>query len=322
MDSPTSADLLPKEFVQRLQMLLPKDRLDSVLDSFFRQKQATFRINTLKNSVDGSVHELKKQGFLLEEVTWMPGAFVLKNRDLPALQETENYKRGELYIQNLSSMLPVILLNPQPGETVLDMTAAPGSKTTQIAMHMQGQGVLIANDNHRQRFFKMKSILGQQGVQNIQISCKYGESFGKTHPGFFDKILLDAPCSTEGRFSMADPDSFRYWKPSKCKEMARKQKRLILSAVESLKPGGVLVYSTCTFAPEENEEVLNWMLQKVGPQIAFEKINLPFANIQMPLTEWEGKLFSEEIQHAVRILPDESMECFFVAKMIKQDICR
>src|SRR3989338_365125 len=178
MDSPTSADLLPKEFVQRLQMLLPKDRLDSVLDSFFRQKQATFRINTLKNSVDGSVHELKKQGFLLEEVTWMPGAFVLKNRDLPALQETENYKRGELYIQNLSSMLPVILLNPQPGETVLDMTAAPGSKTTQIAMHMQGQGVLIANDNHRQRFFKMKSILGQQGVQNIQISCKYGESFG------------------------------------------------------------------------------------------------------------------------------------------------
>ena len=121
---------------------------------------------------------------------------------------------------------------------------------------------------------------------------------------------------------MADPDSFRYWKPSKCKEMARKQKRLILSAVESLKPGGVLVYSTCTFAPEENEEVLNWMLQKVGPQIAFEKINLPFANIQMPLTEWEGKLFSEEIQHAVRILPDESMECFFVAKMIKQDICR
>jgi len=309
---------LPNVFLERLLKIVPASQWSLVEKSFSCQRNVTIRVNTFKTTREQLAESLSKNSIETQRVGWYENALTVLNQGTRTLQNTEAYQRGEFYIQNLSSMIPVIVLSPQPGEAVLDMTAAPGSKASQIAIHMNGRGIFVANDNHRQRFFKMKSILEQQGVSNVQLSCQYGENFGKTHPEFFDKILLDAPCSTEGRFNLSDPDTFQYWKISKCKEMSKKQKRLILSAVQALKPGGVLVYSTCTFAPEENEEVLNWMLRKVEGQVRFEKIELPLANVQVPLQEWGGKFFSPDIKNAIRILPDESMEGFFVAKMIKK----
>ena len=150
---------------------------------------------------------------------------------------------------------------------------------------------------------------------------KPGELFGRDEPESFDRILLDAPCSAEGRFQVREPASFHYWKPAKIKEMARKQKNLILSAFRALKPGGRLVYSTCTFAPEENEMVLEWLIDKCNAKGAasldFEKVNLSFPNRTAGLAGWEGKSFPRAVSQAVRIIPTPLMEGFYVACLRK-----
>ncbi len=200
-----------------------------------------------------------------------------------------------------------------------DCPAAPGSKTTQMACPMKGVGRIVANDNNRVRFFILKANVEGQGVPNVELSLQYGEAFGRKQPQRFDRVLLDAPCSAEGRFLVCDPKSFRFWKVPKVREMARKQKKLLFSAVGALKPGGILVYSTCTYAPEENEEVLSWALEKFGSALELEPVQLSVRN-QMPgLSGWEGKAFHPSLRRAVRILPNDRMEGFFVARVRKRE---
>lgn len=215
-------------------------------------------------------------------------------------------------------MLPALVLAPQPGETVLDLTAAPGSKTTQIACLMRGQGRMIANDNNRIRFFKLKANVEAQGASNVELSLRAGEVLGRTHPGVFDRVLVDAPCSAEGRFQVREPASLRYWKPRKVQEMARKQRRLLASGLAAVKPGGVLVYSTCTFAPEENEGMVDWALSKFGAAVMLEPIALELPNRMPGLTRWEGKVFDPSVARTARILPTPDMEGFFLARFRKR----
>jgi 16S rRNA (cytosine1407-C5)-methyltransferase len=287
--------------------------------------------------------KLEHQGFRLEKVSWYPDAFLLRGGRLRDLQETEAYRKGEIYVQSLSSMIPPLVLDPQPGERVLDLTAAPGSKTTQMACLMKGEGEIIANDNNRIRFFKLKANVELQGAAPVKLMMKHGELFGRDFPESFDRVLLDAPCSAEGRFQVREPASFRYWKPAKIKEMARKQKNLILSALRALRPGGTLVYSTCTFAPEENEEVLNWTVGKLGDQIEIENVGersprayrpvgpearrpeggatpplQQISNRMSGLTQWELERFHPSVRQAIRILPTPQMEGFFLARIHKK----
>jgi len=247
---------LPAEFLTRLQKLVPTNHFDRIANTFSEKVPTTFRVNTLKKSVSDVRAELHQLNLRCDYVPWYPEAFILRSGRLRDLQTTNLYTHGEIYVQSLSSMLPPIILNPQADEQVLDLTAAPGSKTTQIAVMMGDMGTLVANDNNRVRFFRLKANVEIQGIQNIKLSLKYGESFGRFHADTFDKVLLDAPCSSEGRFFANEPKTYRYWKLRKVYEMARKQKKLIASAIQCLKPGGIMVYSTCTFAPEENEAVL------------------------------------------------------------------
>ena len=156
-----------------------------------------------------------------------------------------------------------------------------------------------------------------QGAANVETTLRYGEAFGREQPEGFDRVLADVPCSTEGRFDVSEPSSYTYWKPSKVKEMARKQKRLIYSAVAALKPGGVLVYSTCTFAPEENEAVVDWALKKFAGARALEPVSLGFTNHLPGLAAWEKRAFDPSMKLARRILPTEDMEGFFIARLRK-----
>ena len=218
-------------------------------------------------------------------------------------------------------MLPPLVLEPQPGETILDLTAAPGSKTTQMACLMKGEGRIVANDNNRIRFFKLKANVELQGAANVELSLRPGELFGRDFPESFDRILLDAPCSAEGRFNVREPASYKYWKLAKIKEMARKQKNLIISALRSLKAGGALVYSTCTFAPEENEAVLDWVIKKFsdrGKSLGIEKIILPLTNQIAGFVKWEGESFHPAVRDALRILPAPLVEGFFLARIRKE----
>ena len=216
---------LPAEFLERLRKIIPPQKWDEIANTFTEPRPTTFRVNTLKV---GATHasplqeKLEHLGFRLEKVSWYADAFILKSGRLRDLQETKFYKNGEIYVQNLSSMLPPLVLDPQPGERVLDLTAAPGSKTTQIACLMKGEGEILANDNNQIRFFKLKANLelqvgarsprpegGETPPLQIQMMMRPGELFGRDFPESFDRILLDAPCSAEGRFLTTEPASYK-----------------------------------------------------------------------------------------------------------------
>lgn len=308
---------LPEPFLERLRLIVPCDKFDAVANTFTEPKPTTFRANTLKTSAKKVAEALENQGFRLERVSWYPDAFILKAGRLQELQKTSFYQNGEIYVQSLSSMIPPLVLDPKPGEEILDLTAAPGSKTTQLACLMNGEGKIVANDNNRPRFFKLKANLELQGVRNVELMQRYGESIGRMFPERFQKILLDAPCGTEGRFYVHEPETYCYWKPAKIREMVRKQKKLLYSAVQALGTGGVLVYSTCTFAPEENEGVLDWVLEKFQGVIAIEKIDFMLPNQTSGLGAWDDETFDASVRNARRILPTAQMEGFFVVKVRK-----
>ena len=312
------ARMLPELFLERLRHIIPSSRWDAVVNTFTRPKPTTFRVNTLKASPRVVWEQLAAEGFQLQRVPWYSDATILRSGRLRELQETAWYRDGSIYVQSLSSMLPPIVLDPQPGEMVLDIAAAPGSKTTQMACLMRGEGRIIANDNNRVRFFKLRANLQQQSAKNVELALYDGAIFGRQRPETFHRVLADVPCTAEGRFLASEPKSFGFWKPIKIREMVRKQKQLLASAILSLRSGGTLVYSTCTFAPEENEEIVHWALARWGEVIALEPITLPFANWLPGLRRWDKHVFDPSIERARRILPTDEMEGFFLARFRKK----
>lgn len=312
---------LPEEFLDRLKKIVPAGKFDQIANTFAEAKPTTFRINRLKVKEAGPIREkLEREGFRLESISWYPDAFILKEGRLRELQESDIYKNGEIYVQNLSSMIPPLILNPKAGEMVLDLTAAPGSKTTQMAAMMNGEEKIFAYENDKVRFFKLKSNLEMQGAKNVHAILGYGESVGRKFPNYFNKVLLDAPCSSEGRFNTKESSSFGYWKLRKIEEMARKQKKLFYSAFHTLKPGGTMVYSTCTFAPEENEGILDWAIQKFQDAIEIMEITNPvrsIANRMHGISVWGKEKFNQSVSKGVRILPSVQMEAFFVTQVRK-----
>jgi 16S rRNA (cytosine1407-C5)-methyltransferase len=317
----SEASVLPEEFLDRLRRIIPSSRWDRVVNTFTEPKPTTFRVNTLKADAASLREQLEAAGFRLEPVGWYRSAFILRGGRLRDLQDTPAYQHGALYVQSLSSMVPPLVLDARPGERLLDMAAAPGGKTTQLACLMEGRGTIIANDSNRVRFYKLQANILQQGAPNVELSLRYGETFGKNHPDAFDRVLVDAPCSTEGRFLTREPASYRQWKLRKVHEMVGKQRRLLRSAAGALKPGGSLVYSTCTFAPEENEAVVDWLLgEEAGDGLALEPISLSFPNTMPGLTRWEKRTFRPSLVHAIRIVPTDEMEGFFLARLRKRPL--
>ena len=308
---------LPELFLARLKKLVPAGKFDSIANTFAEAKPTTFRVNTLKTTISSVKNALERQNFSISAVSWFPSAFILKRGRQKELEQTEIYLEGEIYLQNLSSMVPPLILDPKPGEMILDLTAAPGGKTTQIACLMEGEGQITANENDKIRFEKMKNNINLQGASNVQLVLSYGESFGNKYPEQFDRVLVDAPCSAEGRFVAGQPASSRYCNLNKVKENAKLQKKLLMSGLKALKPGGVLVYSTCTFAPEENEEVVDFVLQSSGGTIELEPCKLTIPNQIPGLSQWEGRRFHTSLSRTLRILPTVEMEGFFASKMRK-----
>lgn len=312
------AAILPERFLERLKKIIPAEYYEEVLCSFSRERLTAFRMNRPGLKSQEVSAALRAAGLETEPVPGYESGFVLRKGDRRSLQETNLYQEGLLYIQGISSMLVPLVLNPLPGESVLDLAAAPGSKAGQIALMMQGKGKLTVNDSSRKRFFKLKANIEQTGLRNIKLSLVPGEKLGRKSPEVYDRVLLDAPCSSEGRFYTGDPASFRYWKPQKVREMVRKQKRLLMAAFSSLKPGGVLVYSTCTFSPEENEGVVDWGLRKFGSAALPEPVDLPAVNAIEGLTQWGRYRFEEGLRLARRILPAGGMEAFFICRIRKK----
>ena len=326
----------PALFIERLRQTVPSSYFEEVMASFVNKKSVVMRINTLKAEPEKVIDTLS--GLEFTTVPWCDHALVFDRTFLEALGKTDLIKNGVLYQQGLSSLLVARILNPQPNEDVLDLCSAPGSKTTQMAAMMRNTGHIAAVEHARARFYKLKSVIRLLGVENAQCHLMDGRKFSPlgvrwlpekrggqrgrddkyraTFEGF-DKVLVDAPCSSEGRFDLTDPKTFAYWSPRKIKEMKRKQKGLVLNAFRLLKPGGCMVYSTCTFAAQENEEVIDWILRKAGGMARLSDIHIDGIRRYPALLSWENKEYDPEIEKCLRILPDGRMQGFFIAKINK-----
>ena len=310
---------LPAEFLSRVERLLPAARLDGWRRSLRSPPAAAFRVNTLKASEEEAAAELRREGIAPRPLEWPPGAWIAPPDRRRALVDSAAAREGRVYVQNPSSVVPVLLLDPRPGEEVLDLAAAPGGKTVQIAGRMENRGRIAAVESVKGRFHRLRRNLERCGVTMARTYLADGGGVGRKVPERFDRVLLDAPCSSEGRFRAGDPASFRYWGPKKIRDMARKQKSLAISAVAALKPGGVLVYCTCTLAPEENEAIVDDLLQRFGETLEVEDLGLPEPFTAPVLTEWEGRRFHPAVERCARLAPDEAREAFFVARLRKRE---
>ncbi|MEK3876756.1 RsmB/NOP family class I SAM-dependent RNA methyltransferase [Paenibacillus sp. FSL M7-0420] len=240
---------LPGAFAERMKELLGPE-YEQFTDTYQQSPYGGIRANTLKITVDGL---RERSPFTLEPIPWCPSGFYTGEGARPG--KHPYYHAGLYYIQEPSAMAPVELLNVQPGDRVLDLCAAPGGKSTQIAAKLQGEGLLVSNDLHPERTKALAKNLELYGVRNGIVLNESPERIAGAFPGFFDRILIDAPCSGEGMFRK-DEDMVKQWEPGTPDKYAEMQREILRAAASALKPGGTMVYSTCTFALEENEEMI------------------------------------------------------------------
>lgn len=314
-DESSSLSILPAAFLERLQRQFP-DVFQSILKTFHR-RPPVIRVNTILTTTARIRTELEQEGILLKNIPGLPKSFHVLNADRKRITSLTVYQEGLIYLQSVASQLVVKALDPQPGEKILDLCAAPGSKTSQIAILMKGEGELLANEPKRERFFRLIANLRLQKLDQFVITKQYpGERYGNHFPEHFDKVLVDAPCSSESRFVPGDIKTTRYWSRHKVKAFARLQRKLIESAIQSTKPGGLVVYVTCTFSPEENELIIDRVLRK-HPEISLEAISLKAKGLPIA-DEWNGKKLDASLRKALRLYPDELQEGFFIALLRKR----
>lgn len=276
-----------------------------------RPLRKSIRVNTLKVTIEEFTQRAQQKGWQLEPVPWCEEGFWIEadESEVP-LGNSAEHMSGLFYIQEASSMMPVSALfldQQQEFTSVLDMAAAPGSKTTQIASKMNNQGVLVANEFSSSRVKVLHANIERCGVRNAALSNFDGRVFGGWLPEQFDAVLIDAPCSGEGTVRK-DADAMKNWSKESVISISDTQKDLIESAFHALKPGGVMVYSTCTLSIEENQQVCHHLKETFGDAVEFESLATLFPNADKALTE-EGFL---------HIFPQVyDCEGFFVARLRK-----
>lgn len=312
--------MLPEKYVERIKQLIPESELKLFFEKVTQPLPKTIRINPHSNLIK----EIPKT-WKMKPVSEIPEAFFIERenqKELP-LGKTMEHFSGQIYVQSLSSMLPVKILDPQKEEKILDMCAAPGSKTTFLSEKMKNTGLLVCNEPSSSRSKKLSANLQRMGTLNYVMTQSDGTKMAYFFGQEFDKILLDAPCSSEG-FARRDASYFdRMWSEKKIFEAAKLQKRLITSAFQMLHPCGTMVYSTCTSAPEENEFIVKHLLDTF-PEAELLNIDLGKIPAREGITQFNGEKIPIEIAQKVRrIYPhmenkNWSSESFFVSLIYKK----
>ena len=300
-------------FKARYEKLTNWDTFSKISKTFLRR---SVRINTLKKSIKEVKARLEKQGWQLTPVPWCKEGFWVKHETGRLdIGNTVEHQLGYYYIQESASMLPPLALDPKPGDTILDMCAAPGSKTTQIAQYMKGRGMLMANDYQGIRLQPLGINLQRMGVTNTIMTLGEGRYYAKVNIDF-DRILVDAPCSGTGTIRKS-LKTIGMWNPNAIKRLNGQQRQLLETAFIKVKKGGIVVYSTCSLEPEEDEAVVSWLLEK-HPNAKLQDIKLPGLKSSPPVKEFEGTTYHKDINKCLRIWPqDNDSEGFFVAKIKK-----
>jgi 16S rRNA (cytosine1407-C5)-methyltransferase len=303
---------LPDSFLEVMRAAMPSHlSFDDFIAACQRPLRRSIRVNTLKISVPDFLQLVAPYRWQLTPIPWCEEGFWLEREDEDALPlgSTAEHLSGLFYIQEASSMLPVTALfadNNQP-QRVMDVAAAPGSKTTQIAARMGNQGAILANEFSASRVKVLHANISRCGISNVALTHFDGRVFGAALPESFDAILLDAPCSGEG-VVRKDPDALKNWSQESNLDIAQTQRELIDSAFHALRPGGTLVYSTCTLNRDENEDVLSWLLARYPQAVEIMPLDTLFDGATQALTP-EGFL------HVFPQIFD--CEGFFVARLKK-----
>jgi len=246
---------LPEEFTRRMQELLG-DEFEAFLKSYEGERTQALRINTQKISIE----DFKKiSSFSLRPVPWTNEGFYYEQEERPGKHPF--HEAGLYYIQEPSAMGVGMLAAPKPGERVLDLCAAPGGKTTHLAAQMKGEGLLISNEIHPARAKILAQNVERMGITNAIVTNEQPKALAKRFPGFFDRIVVDAPCSGEGMFRKEE-QAFEQWSQENVQMCASRQEEILELSAGMLGPGGTIIYSTCTFAPEENEKNISHFLME------------------------------------------------------------
>ncbi len=250
-----------------------------------------------------------------DPLPWCPDAHVITG-DKRRITESPLFTEGHVYVQNASSLVPPLWLAPRPGERLLDVCAAPGGKTLHLAA-LTGNGAdLWANDAHPQRVRTLETLLATYHARVAGVLRIEGQYLDKHLTEPFDRILLDAQCSGEGMLDLSHPNALRYWSLGRITKYSYLQKRMLVAAFRCLRPGGVLVYSTCTYAPEENEWPVSQLLTH-HPTARTEPLPFSLPEAHPGLRRWEGERFHEGLAQAVRIRPSATMAPFFACRIVK-----
>ena len=262
------------------------------------QRPVTLRANNLKTSLEKVKEKLDEAQIEYETISWYEKALIIKNVREEEIRKLEIYENGEIYLQSLSSMLPPIILEPKAGENILDMTAAPGGKTTEIAALTENKAYITACEKYKIRAERLKFNLQKQGVKSANIMVEDARKLSDYFS--FDKILLDAPCSGSGTENIFDKN----FSKELVERSVKFQEELLSKALKILKPGGEMVYSTCSILKQENEKVLERVLSKGNAQIE-------------PITVQDIEVLPSKIAETITVCPTENYEGFFVAKIKK-----
>ena len=277
-----------------------------IIEGYQTKRKTTLRINTIKSNIEEIKKELEKEKIEYETIEWSKEALIIKNADEKTIQEMEIYKNGKIYLQSLSSMLPPIILEPKEGTDILDMAAAPGGKTTQIAALTNNKAHITACEKNKIRAERLKYNVDKQGATCVFIMPKDSRFIDDFFS--FDQILLDAPCSGSGTLDYNDANIEKYFTEQLIERSSKTQKTLLSKAIKLLKPGHEMVYSTCSILDCENEDVVSSVIKN--------------GNIEIVPINFEGMeelpILPTKIFGTLCVKPTELYEGFFVAKIRKK----
>jgi len=294
---------------------LLKDEYNSFLAS--HAEPTAIRINKLKSSEEQFIKFLDSHHIKFKKIGFNPDGLVLEEDHLP-LSHTLPFFTGQFQYQGISSQLPVLLLDPRPGDCILDMAAAPGSKSAQIAALMQNDGILAMNDNSYQRLQSLNTNIQKSGALNTFTLNYRGERMGKLMPEYFNKILVDSPCTALGTIH-SNPEIAGWWSYTKLDKLTGIQNYLLISALKALKVGGTVVYSTCSVTPEENEILINRILKKYPVKVVSVSDDIS-SRFDPGIINYKNEHLHKDLESALRIWPHKhGMEGFFAVKLQKLD---
>jgi len=296
---------IPEFLIEKLEAQYGSKIKDQIIDGYSKQRKVTFRVNTIKSSKEKVEEVLKSQNIEFEKVSWSEDAFIIKNVREDEIQKLDIYQNGEIYLQSLSSMLPPIALNPEEGKDILDMAAAPGGKTTQMAALSNNKAHITACEMNNIRAERLKYNIEKQGASCVYVMQKDSRQIDDFFS--FDQILLDSPCSGSGTLYSQNENTEKYFTQKLVEKSTKSQLTLLRKALKILKPGCEMVYSTCSILQEENENIVKKVLSENKAEI----IPIEFEGIE------DLPILPVSLDGTLCVAPNELYEGFYIAKIRK-----